>query len=717
MTKKIWRYSHLAVAILIFIYLLIASITGAILGVHEALKPSDKFQDIPISTVIEKAQENYAEIISIKKNGEHQLEIQAYNEDYDEIKGIINPQTGKITEGKIEKNKFIEWITVLHRSLFLDNQGRMLVGILTLLFVIEMITGFFYMLRIIPKKKHLFTKWNYGSFPMTFHHSVSRLVFIPLFIIGITGAVLFFFRFNILQETPASEQKLTIEKTKNKSVKDFDFLQKTTVNQLVSFDLPFDESENYRIETTEGKYELDYHSGAVVSQEVNTPATQWKTLSFNLHTGKSGNIWAWVISLAALSIPGFIITGFMLFAQKRKPTTKRFSTSQEAKVILLYGSENGSTREIAYQYAEQIHQQGNKVFLGTLNEWTAFPNAEKILLLTSTYGNGEAPSNADSFLQKLEQQAPNKAVKIGIIGFGSKDYEHYNAFAKTIFSQIQNKGEIVFFDAINDKNTAEIQAAEEKIRRHLDLAVISNTKEEIEIQYHDAKLIGKTDISERNGYTMLNIQTDKKFKSGDLLRVQLPNSELFRYYSISQSENKNTIDLVTKYIPNGLCSEYFKSLSQGATLSVAIEKNDTFHFENVPTIMICNGTGIAPFIGMIAHNLQKIPITLYAGFRFKEESTEKLRQRLVNQQKDGLLSSLYWTYSRDEQQQRITAFIEKDIASIISHLCKGYPVMICGALELKNEVETLIYNELKKQKSTITIEDLYLRKVLKADCY
>lgn len=713
--KKIWRYSHLIVAFFIFAYLLIASVSGAILGVYQALNSAKDTEEITIAQVIDKTSKNYSELVSLK-NEDGNLELQAFNEDYDELKGNLDTKTGKIVAKKNQKPKFISDTESFHRSLFLDETGRVLVGIFTLLFMIELITGLFLMLKTVPKFSHLFTKWNYGNFALTYHHSVSRLVFLPLLIIDITGIFLSAYRFKFIEDKTTSTQKFELKGSAKRELKDFPKLKETKTKDLVSLDFPFDETENYQLETKAGKFELDYNSGEVVKQELFSDSKQFQNLSFDIHTGKISSIWAWLIFLVSMTIPGFIISGFMLFAKKRNKKIRGISTYDEAEIVIMYGSENGTTREQALSYFHQFTNDGKKVFLGSLNQINAFPKASSLLILTSTYGDGEAPSNANLFLGKINPTYFNKNINIGILGFGSINYTLFNQFSKVVYQKFLELGfneKQMVFETVNNRNSEQIINFEEKISQKFGLKINSNKEKSAskKLIYERFTILEKTEISERNHYCQMLLDANgKSFQSGDLLRIKIPNSDEFRYYSISKVGEH--ISLLCKYLEGGKCSEFWKNLKYNDVLEATIEPNPNFHLQNKHAILICNGTGIAPFLGMInKENVQDI--SLYAGFRYREELTEKLHSDLKNSQ----LSELHWVYSGEIGGTRITNLLESDATKLLDHLMNNQVVMICGALALKEEVETIIKNEIKKQNLSITLEDFYLNHLLKADCY
>ncbi len=719
MTKKIWQYSHLSIALIVSIYIMIASVTGAILGINEVLNPSAESGQ-NVADVVQKIQQHYAEVVALKKDDHGNLEAQAFDEDYNEIKGVVNLETGIIGSQKIEKPQWIEFTTVLHRSLFLDSTGRYLVGILSILFFITLVTGLLLMVKVIPVKHHLWTKWRYQNWATTYHHSVGRLALIPLMILAITASVLFLHRFEYLSVTPSSVQTFEPSKdAKTITVSEFPFLKQLSVKDLKSMDFPFDESENYKIETTEGIYELNFSTGAIASQQLVGNTEQIKLWSYRLHTGQGSISWAILITLASLSIPGFVLSGLVILKKRQKPTiAHKFSSFEEAETIILYASEGGSTTQQALNYAIGLQQMGEKVYFATMNEWQQFPKMKRLVLLAATYGNGEAPDNGAQFLKKISETEIANDVKMAILGLGSKAYPRFNAFAQEVFQMIENKGlgaNVVAFSKINDREEEAIRHWEHQVNDAFAWNLHYQARVE-KLESKEIEILEKSDISDENQYFTLKLSLpDVQVNNGDLLRIYIPNTDEYRYYSISVLEN--SIHLLVKYYPGGRCSEFLKTLKKGDKIIGTVEPHTDFHWNKKPVIFISNGTGIAPFLGMMAQNVKGIPMWLYAGFRYQEESTDALHHWVKALEAKNQVSIKAWNYTKVEHGCRVTKSIATDAEHLLKHLQKGNSIYLCGALSLKEDVNAILEAELLRTNAKETLAFYYQNHQIKTDCY
>ncbi|MCK7554117.1 flavodoxin family protein [Chitinophaga sedimenti] len=100
-----------------------------------------------------------------------------------------------------------------------------------------------------------------------------------------------------------------------------------------------------------------------------------------------------------LLLAGILVAGIAIFISTRKRKGKSNNskfTAENARFIVLVGSENGTTMKLATSVYEHLLEGGHAAYLATLNNYQAFPQAEHLIVLTSTYGSGEAPASAKS---------------------------------------------------------------------------------------------------------------------------------------------------------------------------------------------------------------------------------------------------------------------------------------------------------------------------------
>ena len=105
----------------------------------------------------------------------------------------------------------------------------------------------------------------------------------------------------------------------------------------------------------------------------------------------------------------------------------------------MYGTETGNSYQFAKRLAKTLRKENHSVGLTSLNNYSIFPKAKTILILTATYGDGEAPSNADRFEKRFNRSAQLHSINFSILGFGSKSYPKFCQFAITLQSLLEKQ--------------------------------------------------------------------------------------------------------------------------------------------------------------------------------------------------------------------------------------------------------------------------------------
>jgi sulfite reductase (NADPH) flavoprotein alpha-component len=186
-------------------------------------------------------------------------------------------------------------------------------------------------------------------------------------------------------------------------------------------------------------------------------------------------------------------------------------------------------------------------------------------------------------------------------------------------------------------------------------------------------------------------------------------------YSLGKGQNGEVI-LYIKRHPQGRCSQFLSEQSKGNLVQGRIISNPKFHvpkrFKSL--ILISNGTGIAPFMGMISENSHKGDIHLFWGGASKEDYS-LYENSLMQMQKEGKITSVNTVFS-EEENSYVQDLLSKNKGLITEELKRGACLMICGSLSMENAVYSnldLICNE-----SQLKNMDYYKSKGrLKTDCY
>ena len=223
---------------------------------------------------------------------------------------------------------------------------------------------------------------------------------------------------------------------------DFKVFQETRLSDLRSIEFPFlddDPDEYFLLRLRDRELRVEQFGGHIVDNNP-YPFQQLATeLNLRLHTGRSSIIWAIVIAVASLSTLFFIYSGFLITIRRRRSRFNNRIRSADASIVILAGSENGTTFLFAKSIHEQLLRQGKKSFLTEPNKWSRFPNMEQLVIFTATHGLGDPPSNANRFLRLLETIGQESPVQVSVLGFGSRQYPDFCGFARQIHESISSK--------------------------------------------------------------------------------------------------------------------------------------------------------------------------------------------------------------------------------------------------------------------------------------
>jgi len=707
MTLSLWRYAHLALALISSLFLVMASVTGAILAidaVQEKMPPyrAANFNEITLAQTIPVLKEKFAEIgeISIDHNGFVQLK--GFDNDGNEIDAYVDPTTGKILGKPIEKTAFVQWTTALHRSLFLKEVGRLVIGIISFLLLLIAISG---MALIIQRQRSIskfFTKVVKEYFAQYYHIITGRIMLIPVLIIALTGTYLSMARFKLFPEHKAEHKEIEVpnEEPIKQNIADFTLFKNIKLADVKKIEFPFaeDPEEYYNLKLSNRELIVDQFTGKVLS-EVNYPTTLLlENLSLDLHTGRTNIIWAIILGIACLNILFFIYSGFTITLKRRATKIKNKHKTKDAEFILLVGTENGSTFRFADAIHQQLHAQGKVSYIAQLNQYEIYPKAKHLLIFTSTYGLGDPPSNANKVMQLIEKHPQKHQINFSVIGFGSHAYPDFCEFAKQIDQKLgaQNWAEqFIELHTVDDKSPIQfvqwVKAWSEKTGIELATTPALYAKKSKGLQ--KMMVLDRTEVFENEQTFILTIRTPArtKFTSGDLLAIYPADDSRERLYSVAKCNGN--VQLVVKLHPSGLGSTYLNNLKVGATFKARMVANESFHRpENKTVAMIANGTGIAPFLGMIAQSTKNSDNLLYVGFR-KETDIIKQHKAFLDQQiTNQKLKSYQIAFSREQNHCYVMDLIRND-ANHIAHLLKdGGLVMICGSLLMQQDVEKVLDN-------------------------
>ncbi|GAA3593881.1 PepSY domain-containing protein [Flavivirga amylovorans] len=730
MTISIWRYSHLTLAISSSIFILLAALTGIVLAfepISNQLKPyAVKHADaLSLSKTVENLQAEYDEVIHVEKDKNNFVIASVITKDGKNETFYINPFTAKKIGDIIEKAPFFKFVTNLHRSLFLKSTGRVLVGFISFLLFLMAVTGVFLIIKRQGGVKRFFSKMIKENFNQYYHIIIGRYVLIPIVIVTLSGVYLSLEKFSLLpsEKKPHDINEELLVGTPKIKVQDFSLFKTLTLNDIQRVEFPFSDAiEDYFVlKLNDKEWLVNQYNGAIISEKKQNLVALVSSWSMLLHTGQGSIMWSVILLLTCIAILFFMFSGFAMTLNRRKNSIKiknKFS-KDAAEYIILVGSETGSTYGFAKALYKALIAEGKSVFVSELNAYSSYKKAEHLVVFTSTYGDGEPPTNAKNFEKLVGHVYQNKILKYSVVGFGSLAYKGFCKYAIVVDSLLQLHQKFIpnlslhkinnqSFDAFKDwaSSWSKNKGLNLKIEKPVNTPQPKNSKL--------FKVVSRSMVNSDNSFLLeLELAQKLKFNSGDLFKVYPKNEQRERLYSIGKI-NENIVLSIKKH-EFGVCSGYFSKLKKNDMVLADIKQNKDFNFPvNVKeVVMISNGTGIAPFLGMINNqDSNSVKSHLFWGGRTKD--SYQIYSELIDKAfYSKKLSGLYISFSKEESQKRYVqnSIVEK--SDLISRVLKSDGViMICGSIAMQNDVlETLESISESKLNRPLNLNQI------KTDCY
>ncbi|MGP4689591.1 flavodoxin domain-containing protein [Agrobacterium pusense] len=112
-------------------------------------------------------------------------------------------------------------------------------------------------------------------------------------------------------------------------------------------------------------------------------------------------------------------------------------------VVILYGTESGNAEMVADDIAATLEAAGIAGKVSSMEEFSVdeLSQAQRVVLVTSTYGEGEMPDTAIAFYGALNEVRPDlSALSFAAFGLGDATYKTYNNAIDTLVSTVSDLG-------------------------------------------------------------------------------------------------------------------------------------------------------------------------------------------------------------------------------------------------------------------------------------
>jgi sulfite reductase (NADPH) flavoprotein alpha-component len=422
------------------------------------------------------------------------------------------------------------------------------------------------------------------------------------------------------------------------------------------------------------------------------------------------------LALAAASVAGYALVCAAPLLRWRRRQAEAAAARDAAQAagpgwIVAHASQTGNAEQLATQTAGTLRLAGLPVRLCALSALSRddLQQAERILFVASTYGEGDAPDAAAAFVARIMTGAvPLPQLHYAVLALGDSSYGQYCGFGRALDTWLQEQGAQPLAPRIEADRLAD--SAIEAWRHTLShLAGTSDAPD------WSAPAFGAWRLAERHwlnegssGAPIYHLELEPEdgvlpdWQSGDLVQVVAPaEPDKPREYSIASIPSDGRVHLLVRLHLHGgpdqlqggagiasgwLCRE----APLGATLQMRLRQHSRFRLEgneHRPLILIGNGSGIAGLRGHLRSRARagQGRNWLLFGERHAQHDYH-YRQEWDALRAAGQLQQLDLAWSRDVPVNGAAARYVQDIlparaAALRDWVAQGAAIYVCGSLQ------------------------------------
>ena len=448
------------------------------------------------------------------------------------------------------------------------------------------------------------------------------------------------------------------------------------------------------------------------------PAARLVNSIYPLHMG---TYWGWpgrvVMTLAAGGMLLFAVTGWIMYLDRRRAKAAaraeraRFGAPLPADdgsggVLVAFASQTGRAERIAWQTAAALRQAGQTAQVRSLATMMPADLARhpRLLLVASSFGEGEAPDAVRGFVKRLALLATplQPAPAFGVLALGNRQYNAFCGFGHALDGHMRRLGAQALFAPVEmDEGDAGALA---RWRQHLGTAfgrVLEGLAPATEAPWIEAPLQGRTLLNpgsqgEPLYEVALTLPRTASWAPGMLVEV-LPSDErgaadaVPRRYSVASLPVDGTLQLLVRQQRRtdgslGLASGWLTSHAEpGAKVRLRLVDNPAFALidDDRPCIFIGNGSGFAGLRAHLRERARRGHGRNWLVFGERQSAHDAFfAPELQTWQARRLMARADIAWSRDLPQSRYVQQALAEAADAVrSWIDDGAVVYVCGSLQ------------------------------------
>jgi sulfite reductase (NADPH) flavoprotein alpha-component len=615
----------------------------------------------------------------------------------------VDPATGA-ERGPYQVSQTTRFITNLHRAFLVGDAGRALVGIGALAMLALSVSGIALLARRLGGARALLRPIR-GTPAQRWHGELGRLAVAGLLLSSLTGLWMSAGTFGLIPEAQEIAPAVTASGGAPAPVGTLAALQSAALADLreLTFPDPSDPTDVFTLRTAAGEMQIDAATGAALAFTPATTLARINDVIRTLHTGRGAWGLGLLLGLASAAVPVLGATGIVLWARRRaaRPRIAANAPVRGADTVILVGSEGHSTWGFAGTLHAALTAAGHRVHIAAMNDvGAAHLAADRLLILTATYGEGDAPASATGFLSRLARLPGRPPV--AVLGFGDRNFPHFCRFAQQVADALDARGcpPLLPLKRVDRRSSQEFaqwgRDLGDALGHDLKLSHVAEPPKTMPLVLAGRELYGEA-VGAPVAILRFQAPHDPRtgapgrlpaFAAGDLVGILPPGEVMPRFYSLASSTRDGVLEICVRLREGGRCSTFLHMLAPGGAINAFIRENPAFHpaAGRGPLILIGAGAGIGPLAGFVRANAAGRPVHLYWGgrsaasdFLYEHELAQHLAERR--------LTSLKTAFSRDGEA---SAYVQDRIAADAPRLRElvrqGAQILVCGGRDMADAV-------------------------------
>ena len=334
----------------------VLALSGAALSVFpavERLAAPQAEAGMSVAALVDRIQASYPGVEQIRRAPSGRITAYWFDQGAPGA-AVIDPATGKGV-ASADPNPVERWLTNLHRSLFLDDAGRITMAAAAAAMLVLSLSG----AALVARRAGGWRRWFAplrGPLPGRLHVEIARIAVLGLFLSSATALWMTASTFDLLPDSGAILAiPAEVSGETGVTLTEMAMLGDTPVAELRELSFPYagDATDVFTLKTDRGTGYLDQGTGALLSW---ADRTGWERVSetiYMLHTGQGAATLGLVLGVMALGVPAMGGTGVLIWlaGRRARPRIRGNQPVARAETILLVGSEGGST----WGFAATLH--------------------------------------------------------------------------------------------------------------------------------------------------------------------------------------------------------------------------------------------------------------------------------------------------------------------------------------------------------------------------